>query len=196
MIDLLEKFLIILDIECTTWKGAVKRDWSKVGEHREVVQIAAVLIETKEFMELSIFQSLVLPKINSTLSDYFINLTKITQQEVDQHGTNFRTMLERFHDWCSNFDIYSFDNRLDGSRLFDRDVLIENCEILNIEFPFKIKRFHNINELFNQHGYIVKQSGTSPEVFGLEVPDRPHNALNDVRGLIISLKELRRLEKI
>ncbi len=187
--------IIIFDIECTTWKGAKYRNWSGAGEHREVVQIAAVLIETKEFTELSVFQSIVKPKINPVVSDFFINLTNITQERVNK-GVKFTTMLQKFHQWCKDYQIYSFDSRTNTSQLFDRDVLKENCSLLKVEFPFENNRFHNINKVFLDNGFRLRQSGATPEAFGIKIPARPHNALNDVRGLIIGLKELKRLGKI
>ena len=190
MLELPASF-VLFDLECTTWEGAAQRGWSGPGEHREVVQIGAVLTEIEGFRELTVFKTLVKPKINPILSEYFINLTHITQEEVDQDGLDFPTFLQMLYGWCGDkYEIYSFDSRVDGSRMFDRDVLMENCELLGIKFPFKAKRFHNINETFAQHGYKVKQSGAAPEAFGIKIPARPHDALNDVGGLLVALKVL------
>ena len=186
----LPKRFVLLDQECTTWDGAAARAWSGPGEHREVVQLGATLTEVGEFPELFPFVTLVKPEINPILSGYFVNLTHITQKKVNRNGLDFPTFLKMFAGWCCDFEIYSFDSRVDGSRMFDRDVLMENCELLGIKFPFEKERFHNINEIFAQHGYVIKQSGASPEAFGIKIPARPHNALNDVRGLLISPKAL------
>jgi len=37
--------IIIFDTEYTAWEGAKERNWSGSGEHREIVQIAAVKID-------------------------------------------------------------------------------------------------------------------------------------------------------
>ena len=189
MFSLPEK-IVLFDVECTTWEGAAARGWSGSGEHRELVQLGAAKIETVHFTELSVFKSLVKPKINPVLSDYFIELTGITQKDVDRNGVDFPVFLQCFYEWCKGYALYTFDTKLDGSRLFDRDVLIENCDLWGIEFLFKMEQFHNINEIFTQHGISVKQSGRAPEALGLKVVDRPHDALNDVRGLIVGLKAL------
>ena len=187
----LPKRFVLFDLECTAWEGAAARGWSGPGEHRELVQIAAALVETKNFTELSVFKTLVRPRINPLLSKYFIDLTHITQEEVDKRGLDFADVLFDFYAWCEEYDLYCFDSRTDDSRLFDRDVLMENCGLCGLAFPFNSGRFHNINEIFYQHGYIVKQSGASPEVFGIKIPARPHDAMNDVDGLIVSLNALR-----
>lgn len=189
MLNLPKRF-VLFDLECTTWEGAAARGWSGPGEHREVIQMGATLTDTERFTEQFHSKCLVRPRINPVLSDYCKNLTGITQEELDQKGIDFAIFLRMFSGLCCDFEIYCFDNRVDGSRLFDRDVLVENCKLCDLEFPFNPERFHNVNEIFAKHGYVVKQSGASPEVFGIKIPARPHDALNDVNGLLISLKAL------
>lgn len=189
MLGLPEK-IVLFDLECTTWEGAAARNWSGPGEHRELVQLGAALVETESFTELASVKYCVKPLINPVLSQYFVDLTHITQEMVDRYGIDFPTFLHDFHAWCLDYELYCFDSRVDGSRLFDRDVLVENCDLYGIELPFGLERFHNVNLIFHQHGYHVRQSGAAPEAFGIEIPARPHDALNDVRGLIIGLRAL------
>ena len=162
-----------------------------------MVQLGAEVLLTSGLLAFALpletAKYLVKPERNSVLSQYFINLTHITQGEVDEKGVDFQTFLRMFSEFCKDYELYCFDNRVDGSRLFDRDVLVENCELLGIEFPFDTERFHNVNEIFCQHGYAVKQSGAAPAAFGLQIPARPHDALNDVEGLRVGLKELHRI---
>ncbi|MFH1423827.1 MAG: 3'-5' exonuclease [Candidatus Nealsonbacteria bacterium] len=189
MLNLPKRF-ILFDLECTSWDGAAARNWSGPGEHREVIQIGATLTDIERFTEQFTVKTLVKPRINPILSEYIKNLTGITQEDINQKGIDFAIFLQTFFDWCCDFEIYCFDSRVDGSRLFDRDVLVENCELCGLEFPFEMDRFHNINEIFARHGYAVKQSGAAPEAFGLKIPARPHDAMNDVNGVLIALKAL------
>lgn len=181
--------VVIADLECTAWDGAAARGWSGPEEHREVVQLGAALVETELFTELVSVKFGVRPKINPVLSQYFINLTHITQEEIDAIGLDFPTFLRMFSGWCADFEIYCFD-KVGSSQLFDRDVLMENCQLLGLKFPFKMKRFHNVNEIFREHGVEIRQSGAAPEAFGIDLPARPHDALNDVKGLIVGLRAL------
>lgn len=189
MYQLPPKF-INFDLECTTWEGAAARNWSGPGEHREVVQIGAVLVDSETFEEIGNFACLVKPTINPTLSKYFIELTGITQQHVDERGAGFENALTAFAAWAKDYPLYCFDSRTDGSRLFDRDVLEENCKLLGIPFPFDRDRFRNVNMLFFENGHEVKQSASAPGVFGVEYPMRAHDALNDARGVVIGLKAM------
>jgi len=181
--------IVVFDLESTTWEGALERNWSGEGEHREVVQCGAVIVETENFTEQKSFDRYVKPKVNPTLSDYFVDLTHITQEEVDKNGIDFETFLNEFHKWCGDLELYCFSGT-DRSSLLDVDILKDNCKLLGIKLPFEEKRFHNVNLIFHEHGYEVKQSGSAPEAFGIELPARPHNAINDVRGLVVGLKEL------
>ncbi len=186
----LPRRIVLFDLECTAQEGTAARNWSGPGEHRELVQLGAIMVDTRKFTKKSVFKALVKPAINPILSRYFIDLTHITQEEVDERGVDFATAFVDFFTWCEECELYCFDSRLDGSRLFDRDVLIENCDLYGLEFLFDPEKFHNINEIFFQHGYKVKQSGAAPEAFGLKIPARPHDALNDANGLLIALKAL------
>jgi inhibitor of KinA sporulation pathway (predicted exonuclease) len=181
---------VLFDLEWTTWEGAMARKWSGPGEHREVVQCGAVLVD-ENLGEVASFLMYVRPQINPELSQYFIDLTHITQAEVDEKGNDFATFLATFHEWCADFPIYSFsDHTIEFPT--DAAVLAENCTLNGIDFPFDHKRFSNVNNIFHEHGIDVEQSGRAPEAFGLNLPARPHDALNDARGLLIGLQELAR----
>ena len=63
----------------------------------EVVQIGAVRLDAaRDFAETACFDVLVVPRINRLLSDYFIELTGITQQAVDSDGMAFADALAAY----------------------------------------------------------------------------------------------------
>lgn len=199
MFGLPEK-IVIFDLECTTWEGAAARNWSGPGEHRELFQMGAAIVETEGLNEISTLTFLVRPRINPVLSDYCKNLTHTTQEEVNK-GVDFAIFQSIFYNWCQEYELYTYDKIETRPRIFDRDVLKENCDLYRLEFLFETgisfrNRFHNINEIFYQHGINVKQSGRAPKAFGIKLPARPHGPLNDVRGIIVGLKALsERLQK-
>ena len=89
--------MVVFDLEYTAWDGSLANNWSRPGEHREIVQIGAVKLDATDGMvELDSFECLVMPKNNPILSDYFIELTGITQDRVDSHGVSFSEMLSLF----------------------------------------------------------------------------------------------------
>lgn len=191
------KKIIIFDLEIWSDEDVAQRNWSGENEEPDIIQGAAILLNTKTFKEKAVFKHFVKLTTHKKLSKYISELTNITQEQIDQDGILFEQFLKEFKEFCGNAPIYYFDSRVDSSRRFDLDMLIKNCRNNKIKFPLNENQFHNINkEIFHALGYDIKQSGASPEVFGISIPARPHDALNDVRGLIIGLKELRELKKI
>jgi 3'-5' exoribonuclease 1 len=85
---------IIVDLEATCWE---KRDKSP----NEIIEIGAVCInESKEI--IGQFNQFVKPVVHSILSDFCIDLTSITQNQVDEVAI-FPAVLNDFQSWILNF---------------------------------------------------------------------------------------------
>lgn len=175
--------VILLDTEYTAWEGSRERNWSGECEHREIVQIAAIKIDTKSLDEIESFCVLVKPTLNSKLSDYFINLTGITQEQINQHGVDFAQALKMYSDWSRNFDTYSFGR--------DEKVLAENCELVHISFTLT-NNFFDTRDVFFKYGIPAQKyySGNIVEAFGVKNARTQHDALNDTRTVLDGLKLL------
>lgn len=81
--------VVFYDTEFTTWEGAMQADWSLPGQYRELVQIGAIRFDLDSFTETDEFQILVKPVKNPLVSDYFTNLTGITNADISSHGVSF-----------------------------------------------------------------------------------------------------------
>ena len=102
---------VVFDLEFTSWPGSNERNWSLPEEDREVVQIGAVKIDTsKGLREIDSFNILVRPLKNPLLSEYFINLTGITQKQVDNQGNSFPNALLHFMDFIGKTPINILSN--------------------------------------------------------------------------------------
>ncbi len=178
--------IVVCDFEWTAWPGCLQHGWIP-PEYREIVQMGAAIVraDTSDFSELDTFVILVKPNRNPVLSDYFINLTGITQEEVDRNGVSFPEALQRFHRWCGSRSLYSFGKD-------DPVVLSENCELSDVKFPFDLSKFFDIRETFSRFGIPAEDysSGTILEAFGKRTIRPAHNALNDVLTIIDGLREL------
>ena len=89
--DLLPEKFIIFDTEYTAWEGSQQRNWSGENEYMELVQIGALkVIKTDTTIKVvKKFNIYVKPKKNPELSEYFINLTGITQNIIDKKAVTF-----------------------------------------------------------------------------------------------------------
>lgn len=183
MTNLPEK-LIIFDTEFTAWAGSVECNWSRPNEYREIVQIGAILADTKQFAEIDNINLFVKPVKNPILSRYFTDLTGIRQDDIDKNGISFKEAVLKFSSWCGAYPIYSFGG--------DEENIEENCRFAGILSPFERSRFYDIKVLFINNGIPVDryESGNIVEAFGKKAILRNHNALNDARILFDGLREL------
>lgn len=175
--------IILLDTKFTAWEGSQERGWSGENEYREIVQIGAILVDASTLLELDSFSIFVKPKMNPILSQYFIDLTSITQEKVDSDGIDFTSALALYKKWSEDFDTYSFGG--------DESVIKENCELYNTPFLFP-NRFFDMREVFQKYGIPAQNynSGNIVRAFGKELEREQHNALNDVRTILEGLRLL------
>ena len=72
-----KKYLKVLGFEPdkTAWERSIERCWSEDWEHREIVQIGAVLVDAAaDFEQLDSFNRFIKPTRNPLLSNYFTAL--------------------------------------------------------------------------------------------------------------------------
>ena len=176
--------IIIIDTEYTSWDWTLERDWSWENEYKELVQIAGILVDTKHFNTLDNFSAFIQPKINSKLSDYFINLTKITQEEIDTKWDIFENIMESFYNWSKWNIFYSFWN--------DWKVIFENYDLYNIKNPFNINNFFDARDIFESFWIDAKNfnSWTIHKAVWIPSNETGHNALWDAKNVVNSLKKL------
>lgn len=175
--------LVVWDTEFTAWPGSQERGWTGPGEHRELVQVGAVALDTANFAEIATFERIVRPKINPRLSRYFIDLTGITQQRVDDEGIPFPQVLD---------DFAAFTGRWSGMvGAFGRDDLVlgENCALHGIAQPIARSRFQDLRPALEAAiGRTGMMSAELPRFVGLPAPKQAHDALADARAIASVLR--------
>lgn len=176
--------IVIIDTEYTAWEGSHARGWTGPNEHREIIQIGAIKVDTATLTETDSFMVLVKPTINPVLSDYIQNLTHISQANVDAHGISYAQALEKLATWAGELPQYCFG--------IDGEIMALNAKLVGVPFPFPRERFTDVRTIFRERGYDVQQSGRVLETFGLPVLPGEHDAVNDVRSILAGLQELAR----
>jgi len=182
-----DQTIIIYDTEFTTWEGAMARGWSGPDEHRELVQIAAQKVDLKQGVVVDSFERLVRPRINTVLSDYFIDLTGITNEDVTESGVDFLEAYQDLMAWAADISLYSYSCTLAGST--DADVLAENINLYQLPISLPYERFHLLTPVFIAAGIdtTLYNSGKLYQAFGLDLAGHEHNAMFDVTSLVASL---------
>lgn len=176
--------IVVFDTEYTAWEGAEARGWNHPGEHREIVQIGALILETGAFSVRDTFLLYVRPKVNPRLSDFFVQFSGITQEKIDAEGVPYPEVLARFFAWSRGLSLYSWGN--------DLGVMAENAALVGIPFPFS-QEDSDVRPYFAAGGIMTAgyHSSTIPRAFG-EEPPAAHDALNDARSVAEALRALAR----
>lgn len=176
--------VVVFDLEYTAWEGSQARGWSGTGEHREVVQIGAVKLDSdRGLAETAGLSRLVRPRINPQLSPYLIALTGITQQQLDALGVSFGEALTELIAlgpaavFCSNGP--------------DGEVLAENCWLAQLPPLREPERFVDIRPFLScalQRPSDDIESCRLAAEFCAGTAGRAHDALADARGVAAALR--------
>ena len=85
---------VIFDTEYTSWAGCQKNGW-KGNQKKEIVQISAIKLSDNlnVICECNI---LCKPIINPILSDYFVELTHITNDQIMNMEISFKEWYNKF----------------------------------------------------------------------------------------------------
>jgi inhibitor of KinA sporulation pathway (predicted exonuclease) len=189
-----ENKAVIFDLELTSWPGTNERNWSRPNEHREIIQIGAVIIGTTGNMhEVNSFQILVCALKNPILSNYITDLTGITQEKIEKEGVPFPLGLSRFLSFIGEHPINIFCN---GE---DKQVLEENCRIHRFAFPSVFNHSTDLKKKFSEIlGVSQKECVSSmlPKLFGFSNTEKSHDALGDARSISQVLRQLHKKEKL
>ena len=181
----LPREFVLFDTEFTAWPGSQDRHWTGPGEHRELIQIGAIRV--RDIVEVGCFMTYVRPTLNPTLSDFIMDLTAISQKHVDE-APPFPEALTAFEEFVGELPAYSW-----GS---DADVFDENGLIAGDARRLSRERFRDLKPTIvpflaargiDESRY---SSGTLHQAFDVPATGRAHDALNDVRNLLVALREL------
>lgn len=183
---------VFLDLEWTAWEGSAARDWTGPGEYREIVQIGTVrTVVAENFREIASLDLLVRPRRNPVLSDYFVALCGVSQEELDARGVDFPEAAQRLDEFFGGDDVYSNGR--------DAEVLRENCSLCGLPFIFAGNRFVNLRPSLSRALGVAGStmvSGELPALLGFGESDAAHNALFDARAVAATVRRLRERSRI
>jgi len=181
---------IIFDLEFTTWEGAFQRGWDGENEFREIVQIGALKVEYDTLKVLGELNLLIKPARNPQLSQFFQDLTHVTQERVDREGMAFVEAFDRFAEFCDKALVFSYGN--------DMVVLGENIGLhgcpRNVFGKHDAMEFVNISPYFNRIDPVTidVNSGRLWQHFNLPKPGEAdeHDALFDCYSILAAIRHL------
>lgn len=177
-------FAVLFDLEYTAWEGSMAERWLAPGQFRELVQIGAVKIDAETLVPLAELDVLVRPRINGMLSDYFENLTGISNAALARRGIDFADGYCRFVDFAGGAPIFSFGR--------DDRVLMHNIDIYGLQDTPPLPRHHNIAEWLRTNGIDTKgwHACDVAKLCGANFAGRAHDALSDAHSLAAGARAL------
>ena len=191
--DLLPEKFIIFDTEYTAWEGSQERNWSDDDEYMELVQIGALkVVKTDTTIKVvKKFNIYIKPKKNPELSEYFINLTGVTQNTIDKKAITFNEAMKKIYSFCRTknnvkLPMFSYGN--------DYDIIKYNLKLNSVNKKSRFykweKKFYDIRPIFDCYVDTSKYtSGTIYKAFNIKVDNAEvHNSLWDCKSIFISLK--------
>lgn len=175
---------VIYDTEYTAWQGSIARNWQGPGEHREIVEIGAICIDSRSLAELGAFSVLVRPQKNPILSDYFVGLTGITNDLLASAATGFAEALARFDRFVGVHSIYAYGR--------DDHAMAETASLQKVAFNPARWHTNNLRDWFAKAGLDIARLHSSDlaAACGASNMARAHRALDDARAIAVAIRAL------
>ncbi|KAI4529637.1 hypothetical protein MG293_020315 [Ovis ammon polii] len=174
-------YICIIDFEATCEEG------NPPEFIHEIIEFPVVLLNTHTLEIEDTFQQYVRPEINTQLSDFCINLTGITQDQVDKADT-FPQVLKKVIDWMKLKELgtkYKYSILTDGSWDMSKFLNIQ-CQLSRLKYPPFAKKWINIRKSYGNF-YKVPRSQTKLtimlEKLGMDYDGRPHSGLDDSKNI-------------
>jgi len=151
------------------------------------VQIAAQRIDLKEKKVVSNFNRIIIQCINRYLSQYFIDLTHITQKQLEEKGKYFTEVWEAFSAWSNDTLCYSYSKKLTDHT--DTNVIKENIRLYDLSIQLPLGQFHTWTELFQTAGIDTEKYNSRKlhQAFDVSLSGHEHKAMHDVNSLVASI---------
>ena len=118
------KYLVV-DIECTCWP---KEDPNK--QPHEIIEVGAVILD-KNYNYIKEFTQFVKPTDNPILDEYCIDLTSITQNDIDA-APSLSIAINRLKEWIGPTEDITFCSW----GYFDKEQLLDECKSNGVDYPF------------------------------------------------------------
>ena len=175
---------VFYDLEFTAWQGSMEGRWLAPGQFREVVQIGAVKVDARTLATQAELSVLAKPRLNPVLSDYFQQLTGVTNAVLAERGMDFRAAYDRFVNFAGDGPILSFGR--------DDLVLAHNLSLYGIKDAEPLPEHRNFAAWLRDHGVATKglHACDVARVCGASFDGREHDALDDARSLVAGLRAL------
>jgi len=167
-------YYLVIDLEATCC------DLKTIARHQmEMIEIGAVMVDTKTLKVVREFQTFIKPIRYPLLTDFCRELTKITQENVD-NAPLFPEAINNFKQWLYQYDKFIFCSWGD----YDRKQFEQDCQYHKIPYPIKGGHI-NLKKEFSQSQNLPKKLGMKQalEYVNLTLEGTHHRGIDDARNI-------------
>jgi DNA polymerase III epsilon subunit-like protein len=176
--------VVVFDTEFTAWPGSMARAWAGPGEHKEIVQIGAVKLESESLVEIGAFEVLIRPAKNPILSEYLVGLTRISNERLARDGVDFATGIGRFLAFVEERPCYCYGR--------DDKIIALNAQLIGLPHLWPDRAATNLKDWLLRVGVPLAGvfSGELAAHVGSKSQGIAHDALVDARSLAEAVRYL------
>jgi 3'-5' exoribonuclease 1 len=168
--------ILVVDLEATCC------DSKSIPRHQmETIEIGAVMVSTESLSIVDEFQIFVKPLRHQALTPFCLQLTSITQLQVDTAPT-FPTAIKVWQTWLSQFDTAIFGSWGD----YDRHQLHQDSKHHQTDLPYPVSSNHiNLKQMFSTTQSLTKPYGMAQalNLANIELTGTHHRGIDDARNI-------------
>jgi 3'-5' exoribonuclease 1 len=168
--------ILVVDLEATCC------DLQSIPRHQmETIEIGAVMVDLATLSIVDEFQTFIKPLRHPILTEFCLQLTSITQTQVDTAPT-FPDAIKAWQPWLSKFDKTIFASWGD----YDRKQLQQDSKHHRIDLPYPVSINHiNLKELFSTAQGLNKRYGMAQalNLANIELTGTHHRGIDDARNI-------------
>jgi 3'-5' exoribonuclease 1 len=170
------KHILVVDLEATCC------DLQSIPPHQmETIEIGAVMVSTDSLAIVDEFQTFIKPLRHPILTEFCLQLTSITQQQVDTAPT-FPEAIKLWQPWLAKFDKTIFSSW--GN--YDRKQLQQDSKHHCLDLPYPVSSHHiNLKELFSTSQGLNRRYGMAQalNLANLALTGTHHRGIDDARNI-------------
>ncbi len=147
----------------------------------ETIEIGAVMVSTVNLEIVSEFQTCIKPIRHPILTEFCLQLTSITQHQVDTAPT-FPDAIKLWQPWLSQFDHTIFGSWGD----YDRKQFQQDSKHHQIDLPYQVSSNHiNLKEIFSTSQALDNRYGMAQalNLTKIELTGTHHRGIDDARNI-------------
>jgi len=167
-------YFLVVDLEATCCNAG------SVPHHEiEIIEIGAVMLNSKTWEIDSEFQQFIQPIRHPILTAFCTELTSISQIDVAD-APRFPEAIAKFNKWLELYPDYIFCSW--GS--YDKTQFTQDCAFHQIPYPFSSEHL-NIKKEFSEYLGVSKGFGMASAIqyLGLELKGTHHRGIDDARNI-------------